>query len=296
MGRIVSIKRMAVHDGDGLRTTLFLKGCPLRCRWCHNPESLATRPQVAWYPAKCIGCGACKGLCEAITHASGRPQMAWDRCRGCGQCAQVCLSDAFVFYGKEYTAEEVLPLLLEDAPFYGPSGGGVTLSGGEPLLQAAFSAQVLALVRAQGISTALDTCGFAPREALDAVLPHTDTVLYDLKAVGDTLHRALTGQSNRQILDNLLYLDARGVPIEIRIPYIPTMNDGEIDAMGRLLAPLDAVRRVTVLPYHPFAGSKYEALGMTCDMPSVPRPDLAALDAAVATLQQYGLDASHGGA
>ena len=244
--KICDIKRFAVHDGDGIRTTVFFKGCPLKCLWCHNPESISFLPQTAFYENKCIGCGECK-------KEDFIPQN--------------CLGEAKIFYGKEVTVEELLPLLLEDTPFYETSGGGVTLSGGECLCQAPFAAELLKQLKEKGIHTAIDTCGFVSREAIDLVLPYTDTFLYDLKAYDEAVHIRCTGQSNRLILENLLYLDSVGAKIEVRIPYVPEYNDTQMQKIADFLRPLKQVQKVKVLPYHNYAGSKYTALGMENTLP-----------------------------
>ena len=243
---IFEIKRFAVHDGDGIRTTAFLKGCPLRCVWCHNPEGLSGMPEEAFYAHKCISCGECRK--EGFT-------------------AEQCLGEARTLYGREMTVGELLPLLLEDRDFYENSGGGVTLSGGECLLQADFCASLLKELKAAGIGTAVDTCGYVPREAFERVMPYTDVFLYDLKAFDEEVHKRCTGVSNKLILENLRYLDACGCKIEIRIPYVPDYNDGEIEAIARFLSTLKHVTKVRVLAYHSYARSKYEALGLPCTLP-----------------------------
>lgn len=246
-GIVFEIKRFAVHDGDGIRTTVFLKGCPLRCAWCHNPEGLSFQTEEAFYAHKCIGCGACSKEDFSVEH---------------------CLGDARVLYGRTFTVDDLLPLLLEDREFYEASGGGVTLSGGECLMQADFCAELLKRLKEEGIHTAVDTCGFVSREAFDKVLPYTDVFLYDLKAYEEDVHIRITGQSNQLILENLLYLDSQGKALEIRIPYVPNYNDAESEGIARFLTALRSVTKIRVLPYHDYAGSKYEALGMTNTLPS----------------------------
>lgn len=245
-GRIFEIKRFAVHDGDGIRTTVFFKGCPLRCLWCHNPEGLSYERQEAFYRHKCIGCGECK---KEDFREEG------------------CLGEARAVYGRDVTVDELIPLLTEDKDFYETSGGGVTVSGGECLMQADFLRELLSRLKDMGIHTAVDTSGYAAREALDKVILYTDIFLYDIKAVDDGVHKRCTGVSNKRIIENLLYLDSKGCKTEIRIPYVPCYNDGEVEGIARLLAPLKNVTRVRVLPYHSYAGSKYEALGMTQTLP-----------------------------
>ena len=243
-GRIFEVKRFAVHDGDGIRTTVFFKGCPLKCIWCHNPEGIESQPQQAFYAHKCIGCGMCKEV--PFTQ---------------------CLGDARVSYGEDVTVESLLPRLLEDKEFFENSGGGVTLSGGECLVQADFCAELLQKLKNEGIHTAVDTCGFVSKAAFDKVIPFTDVFLYDLKAFDEDVHIKCTGQSNKQILQNLTYLDSLGKPVEIRIPYVPEYNDDQMEKIANFLAGLKNIVKVRVLPYHNYAGSKYEALGMENTLP-----------------------------
>ncbi len=267
---IVDIKRLAIHDGDGIRTTVFLKGCPLKCVWCHNPESIGFKPQLAYYENKCINCGECVDVCPVGAHTMSKNGHVFDRaaCVACGKCAEVCLGNALTLFGREMTVDELLPILLEDRAFYENSGGGVTLSGGECLMQTAFCCELLRRLKDEGINTAVDTCGYVPQGVLDAVIPYTDTFLYDLKAVDEAVHKRCTGQPNALILDNMRYLDSRRCRIEVRIPYVPAYNEGEIAAMAAFLSTLKNVVRVRVLPYHNYAGSKYAALGMENTLPS----------------------------
>jgi pyruvate formate lyase activating enzyme len=245
---ICNIKRFAVHDGDGIRTTVFFKGCPLKCVWCHNPESISFKPQIAFYKNKCIGCGECK-----------REDFSADN----------CLGEARVLYGKEMTVEELLPKLLEDKDFYNTSGGGVTLSGGECLCQADFCAELLKDLKKEGINTAVDTCGFVSREAIDKVIPYTDTFLYDIKAMDEDVHIKCTGRSNKLILENLKYIDSLGKNMEVRVPFVPNFNDNQIEKIAEFLSSLQSVKAVKVLPYHNYAGSKYAALGMENTLPQI---------------------------
>ena len=275
--RISDIKRFAVHDGDGIRTTVFFKGCSLKCVWCHNPEGIDFRPQMAYYENKCIGCGECADFCSHDGHRLTENGHIYDRnaCVRCGECVPHCLGAALTYYGKEVTAEELLPLLLEDRDFYETSGGGVTLSGGECLMQTDFCAELLQRLKEDGIHTAVDTCGFVPREHFEKVLPWTDVFLYDLKAFDEDIHIRCTGQSNRRILDNLLYLDSLGASLEIRIPYVPAYNDEQMDKIAGFIRTLNNVRKVKVLPYHNYAGSKYAALGMENTLPETLPEDTA---------------------
>ena len=292
-GVIFAVKRFAVHDGPGIRTTVFLKGCPLACLWCHNPEGKSFAPELAVFPHKCIACGSCVPACPENAHGISAAGHVFDRakCRACGACERACLGDALVLYGRRVTPEELLPELLADRPFYETSGGGITLSGGECLAQPGFSAELAQKIKAEGLSVAIDTCGFVPRAAIDAVLPYTDLFLYDIKAFSPETHKRCTGQGNALIWENLAYINEQKKPVEIRIPLIPGYNDAEIPAIADRLAEFSCVTRVSVLPYHNFSGSKYDALGMENTMPPVDPPDASLLRAAVDALRARGLNA-----
>ncbi len=265
------IKRFAGHDGSGIRTTVFLKGCPLKCVWCHNPESIGFKPQLAYYQNKCINCGECVSICPSNAHKISDLGRSYDRelCVACGKCAEKCLGSALTFYGREVTVEELLPRLLEDKDFYEASGGGVTLSGGECLCQADFCAALLAALKKEGINTAVDNCGFISKESLNKVISYTDTFLYDIKAIDEDVHIRCTGQSNKPILENIRYIDSLGKAIEVRIPYVPEFNSDQVRRIAEFLAPLQNVKAVKVLPYHNFAASKYDALGMENTLPDI---------------------------
>lgn len=269
---IFQVKRFAVHDGDGIRTTVFFKGCPLRCVWCHNPEGLSGKTQLGFFAHKCLSCGICVGACPRGAHRTEEGRHVFDRekCIACGACAAACPAEALTLYGRGVTLEELLSLLLEDREFYEASGGGVTLSGGECLLQAAFCRELLSRLKAEGIGTAVDTSGCVPRAAIEEVTPFTDTFLYDLKAMSEKTHLALTGRDNGEILDNLRYLDAIGARVEVRIPFAPALNGGEIEKIARFLGTLSCVCAVRVLPYHAGAASKYGALGMEYAVSALP--------------------------
>ena len=267
--KVIEIKHFAVHDGDGIRTTVFLKGCPLKCKWCHNPESISFDAQLAYYENKCISCSECVSVCSTKAHkmVKGSHMFERDLCVNCGKCEKVCLGDALKIYGKDMPVEELLPLLLEDKDFYESSSGGVTLSGGECLMHPDFCAELLKRLKENGVHTAVDTCGFVSRVAIDKVMPYTDIFLYDLKAYDEDVHIKCTGQSNKIILDNLKYIDSCGKQIEIRIPYVPKYNDEQIEKIGAFLSGLKNIVKVRVLPYHNYAGSKYKALNMENTIP-----------------------------
>ena len=266
--KIFEIKRFAVHDGDGIRTTVFFKGCPLKCVWCHNPEGIEFLPQAAFYENKCIGCGECAEVCLSGAHIIGGG-FEREKCIACGKCADVCLGDAMVFYGRETEVDELMPKLLEDMDFYKNSGGGVTLSGGECLMQADFCKELLKRLKENHIHTAVDTCGFVSGEAIDKVMPYTDIFLYDIKAFDEEVHIKCTGQSNKLILQNLKYIDRCGKKIEIRIPYVTGFNDSQIPKIAEFLKGLRNITKVRILPYHNYSGSKYNSLNMENTLPEI---------------------------
>lgn len=267
-GMIFDIKHFAVHDGDGIRTTVFFKGCGLKCIWCHNPESISGAGQLAFYEEKCTLCGKCEAVCRKGVHKTeNRHLLQCENCVLCGQCEKVCPAGAITVYGREVSVSDIMPELLEDLDFYQSSGGGVTLSGGECLLQPDFCAELLRELKKYNIHTAVDTCGFAARSAFDKVMPYTDVFLYDIKAIDEAIHIKCTGQSNRLILENLKYLDSCGQKTEIRIPYVPDYNADQMQKIADFLSTLKHVAKVKVLPYHKFSGSKYQALRMKNTLP-----------------------------
>ncbi len=288
--RYVDIKRFAVHDGPGIRTTLFLKGCALGCLWCHNPESISPRPELAIHFAKCRLCGDCAAACPNHAIADGRHLFNRQACSACGRCVDACLFRALELYGRRITVEEAAARLLEDRIFYHDTGG-VTLSGGEPLLQAAFCAELLARLKAEGIHCAVDTCGHVSWEAFGRVLPLTDLFLYDFKVASTAKHKACTGQGNELILENLRRLDASGKLIEIRMIQVPgyNMEPADLHAAGEFLGALRNVTAVRLLAYHGLARSKYQTVGHTDTMPQVDSPSAEDLDRSAALLTPYGL-------
>ncbi len=271
-GTITDVKRFAVHDGDGIRTTVFFKGCPLRCVWCHNPEGLTDKRQLAFYEHKCTLCGSCVSVCKAHAIEGERRIFHRSACIACGKCEEVCPSDALHVHGRKVSCKDLLPELLEDRIYYEQSGGGITLSGGECLMQARFCSLLLKACKKEGLHTAVDTCGYVPQKSFETVLPYTDVFLYDIKAYDEDVHMACTGQSSRLILNNLRYLNAKGATVEVRIPYVPQYNDGQMEKIANFLQPLTCVKKIRVLPYHDFARSKYRSLGLPDTMPEVKLP------------------------
>ena len=303
-GTIFNIQRFSIHDGPGIRTTVFLKGCNLRCFWCHNPESWSALPQIQHFPQKCISCGKCLSVCPRKAHqvqAEGRKVFDRAVCRACGTCATNCYSGALALTGKRMTVEEVVAEAEKDRLFYENSGGGVTFSGGEPLLQKEFLREALVECRRRGLHTAVDTAGNVPQDSFREILPHTCLFLFDMKAADPEKHKKATGVSNKRILDNLRQLaatareqnspspcgegvapaaspaatpaatraatsaaDAGSFQIWVRIPVIPGLNDDtqEMMAMADILQNIPGIAKVELLPFHRLAAGKYESLDM----------------------------------
>jgi pyruvate formate lyase activating enzyme len=273
-GRILHLQRLSTEDGPGIRTTVFFKGCPLRCAWCHNPESLSSRPQIQWFATRCLGCDTCLAACPDALLQRTQAGLVIDRehCQGCGLCAEACPAGAIELLGRTVTVEELLGELRKDRAYYDASGGGVTLSGGEPTLQADFVEALLCGLKAEGIATALDTCGLCSKDTLERLLPFTDLVLYDLKLFDAGLHRQHTGSPNRQILDNLRLLCALRASLPhpfrlwIRTPLIPgaTATPENLAALGNYLSEqLDGcVERWELCAFNNLCRDQYTRLGL----------------------------------
>lgn len=265
MGTVFHVQRFSLHDGPGIRTTVFLAGCTLRCRWCHNPEGLDSRIRLQFDAGRCITCGACQQVCPHGVHELMQPRRFQpENCVLCGKCIDACPAGALQYNAKCFTPQELAALIVRDLPFY-KTEGGVTFSGGEPLMQADFLVETARLCREQGVlSVTVDTAGNVPWGAFEKVLAVTDHFLFDIKAASEEAHIRGTGASNRLILENLRRLDKTGKHIYIRIPVIPGFNDDpeEMAAIGDILAPLRHAREVRLLPYHTFGREKYGTLGL----------------------------------
>ena len=300
-GIIFNIQGYSIHDGPGIRTNVFLKGCFLRCLWCQNPESQALKPELFYSSEKCTGCGRCVGACpeKAINIVETKSTTDHRKCRGCGQCALVCPDEARSLMGQSMTAREVFQKVKGDEKFYKRSGGGVTLTGGEPLFQPDFSKHLLSLCRQAGIPTAIETCGYSDWEILHDLLRYVDLVLYDIKHMDSKKHREFTGVPNEVILDNVRKIHHElGIPLWVRIPVIPGYNDSSqnIEATAKfVVSQLDKSVRVHLLAYHRLGETKYERLGKAEKSVSISPPTNEYMQELQKVMTAYGLDVRIGG-
>ena len=266
MGTVFNIQKFCIHDGDGIRTCVFLKGCPLRCIWCHNPESLTKAPYLSFDKLKCSSCGRCLEVCSARSMENGTLNIDRQKCIQCKQCTQVCLNDANDIIGKEMTEAEVFEEVMKDKMFYDASGGGITVTGGEPSYQADFTLNLLRLAKSAGISLAIETCGIGSREFYKEAVSLGTTFLYDIKCMDPARHRELTGADNTHIMANLQYLMDSGADIILRLPMIPDCNDRDEDIA--LLSDFlnknkGRFRYAEIMPYHNLGVGKSERIGTT---------------------------------
>jgi pyruvate formate lyase activating enzyme len=271
-GLVFDIQKYSLHDGPGIRTTVFMKGCPLTCRWCSNPESMSSKQEIMTYDIRCIRCGKCAEVCSpgAITLTEAGRKIDWEKCDECLECARVCPAKGIECVGRYMSVDEVLAKVEQDRIFYDNSGGGMTVSGGEPMVQWEFVSRVLKRCRQKGIHTALDTSGMAPWKNLAQVIEHADLVLFDVKHMDSTTHRKGTGVGNETILENARKV-AQRVTTWIRIPLIPGFNDSEsnLTRVADFAAEIGA-KKISLLPYHNLGSSKYPKLGRTYPLEDVP--------------------------
>jgi len=303
-GIVTNIQRFSIHDGPGIRTTVFFKGCNLHCFWCHNPETLRRGPQLQLFPDRCIGCGECFERCPQGAHVmteEGR-RFLRELCQACGTCVETCYAQALLLVGEEKTVDEVVEEVLRDLPFYETSGGGVTLSGGEPLLQLDFAYAILEKCREAGLHTAIETAANWPWERLAALLPVTDLVMMDVKLMDDTRHQECTGVSNARILENAKRLGTEASPggnppaLIVRTPIVPGVNDNPEDvlAIAQFAAGLPNLLYYELLPFHPMASGKYDSLDMDYRARDLKTPAKEQIEALAEVAKQAGIEVRHG--
>lgn len=265
-GLIFNIQRFSIHDGPGIRTNVFFKGCPLRCAWCHNPEGLAARTELSFLVEKCVGCRACESVCPRGVHhfEQNAHEIRREACTACGACAGICPAGALEMLGKRWTVEQVVQAVERDRLFY-LDGGGATLTGGEPLAQSAFALALARALRQRGISVCLETSGYAPAITLERIAPYINGFLFDVKETDPTRHRQYTGVELAPILENLRLLDQLGASITLRCPIIPGVNQRpeHFAALARLAKSLSHVEQIHLEPYHPMGIAKAARLGRT---------------------------------
>lgn len=297
-GTIVNVQRYSVHDGPGIRTTVFFKGCPLKCWWCHNPENISLKEEMMSCKDKCTNCGRCIKVCreEAIRLKDGNPFVELEKCINCGRCAEFCISEAKEHVGKEVHINELMVHIKKDIPFYEESGGGVTFSGGEPLMQGEFLNEVLKRCKNLNINTTLDTCGYSDWEKIEKIHNKVDLFLYDLKIFDDEKHIKYTGVSNKLILENLKKLSSLGKNIYVRMPIIKGINDdsAHIDNCVKFLSDLN-ILQVNLLPYHKLGMDKYEKLDKEYKLTGEEKPSEREMEEMAEKFKLAGIKVKIGG-
>ncbi|MDP4160440.1 MAG: glycyl-radical enzyme activating protein [Bacillota bacterium] len=298
-GKIFDIMKYSIHDGPGIRTTVFFKGCPLHCQWCHNPESQRFEQELMYWPDRCIGCGQCLEVCPngAVTSEAGKFEYLRDKCFACGACSTVCHAGVRELVAKTMSVSDVMAEIEKDLIFYDESGGGVTFSGGEAIMQPVFLLEVLKECRKKEIHTAVETCGYVKLESLQMISDYVDLFLYDLKLMDTKKHQEFTGAPNELILGNLRWLAEHHPQVIVRVPIIPTINDDEenLSQLGEFVASLRRVTKLHILPYHNAGSDKYRRLGRRYLLPGIQPPDNERMEKIKGQLEQFGLNIKIGG-
>lgn len=298
-GLIFDLKKYSINDGPGIRTTVFFKGCPLRCRWCHNPEGQSFAPEIMIRASRClVDCNECVAVCpeRAVIKPAGVPVLDRTKCSACRKCADICPSQAIEVVGRRMDTDRLLQEIEKDRIFQEESGGGVTFSGGEPLSQPDFLCEILDFCRKKEIHTTVDTCGFASSEVLDEIAQKADLFLFDLKVLDEKKHLAYTGESNKLILENLRRLAAMGKETIIRLPVVPGINDDEanIRDTARFLLSLETISDISLLPYHKLGRDKYRGLEKKREGGEFTPPSAECLERIKRDLEEYGFRVSLG--
>ncbi|MGB9906251.1 MAG: glycyl-radical enzyme activating protein [Candidatus Saccharicenans sp.] len=297
---IFDLKRYAVHDGPGIRLNVFFKGCPLHCLWCHNPEGVAFEPELLLMPNRCARCGDCLRACRyGALSQNSEGQVAADRgrCTLCGDCLEACQREAIAIVGREMSVEEIVAEAEKERVFFEQSGGGVTLTGGEPLAQPALAEALMDGLRRRGLQVALDTSGYAPREIFLRLAEKADLILFDLKLMDEKKHQQYTGVSNRPILENLKALETVGRPVWVRFPLIPGVNadDQNLEAMAEFLSALKTVQQLSVLPYHKGGVEKFRRLGREAEFAVFEPPSPEQVEKVIGFFRKKGFQVKRGG-
>jgi len=292
LGNVLDIQRFSLHDGPGIRTTVFLKGCPLSCKWCHNPESWLSAPQLSFNKEKCTNCMACINACPTAAHKdkNGIHMVDFGKCKLNGKCVDACSFGALKIYGQTMNTEQIISIVKKDYDYYKNSGGGLTISGGEPMYQYEFLKEILKLAQEEGIHSCIETSGFAAKEKFKEISRYVDLFLFDYKATDTNEHRKFTGVSNKLILDNLDYLYNNGSEIILRCPLISGVNDTELHFKGiaDICKKYSNIKYIEIMAYHNMGNDKYLEIGEEIELPDIDNTDLKTKNNWIKKIREYG--------